>query len=129
MHQLLHNAISVFPSIGTGSVWPKVKKIKRSNHQCSNYDHPCVCLTWYDCVGYQERGQSASRLHVHFEVLVIDLRYIISRKCAHVTSPWRRMVFSPLGALSASWSKVKISPPAFKMRALAPSVTCNAQIC
>jgi len=44
-------------------------------------------------------------------------------------SPCNKTVFFPVGAFNASWSKVRISPPAFKMRALAPEVTRNAQTC
>ena len=39
------------------------------------------------------------------------------------------MVFCPLGALKASWSKVSISPPAFSILARAVSVNLIAQIC
>lgn len=42
-------------------------------------------------------------------------------------SPCNKTVFFPVGAFNANWSKVRISPPAFKMRALAPDVTRNAQ--
>lgn len=42
-------------------------------------------------------------------------------------SPCNKTVFLPVGAFNASWSKVKISPPALRMRALAPEVTRNAQ--
>merc|ERR1719385_73550 len=41
--------------------------------------------------------------------------------------PCRRMVFFPVGALRASWSKVMISPPAFKILSRAFSVTLRAQ--
>ena len=37
--------------------------------------------------------------------------------------------FSPFGERRASWSKVKIWPPAFRMRCLACSVTCKATTC
>lgn len=38
------------------------------------------------------------------------------------------MVFDPVGARSASWSKVKASPPAFKMRSFAEAVKRRAAI-
>merc|ERR1719385_399868 len=41
--------------------------------------------------------------------------------------PCRRMVFFPVGALRASWSKGMISPPAFKILSRAFSVTRRAQ--
>lgn len=41
--------------------------------------------------------------------------------------PCIRRVFFPVGALNANWSKVKHSPPAFKILALAPSVNLRAQ--
>lgn len=40
--------------------------------------------------------------------------------------PWISTVFFPVGDLSASWSKVIISPPAFRIRARALSVTRRA---
>merc|ERR1719210_1806519 len=42
--------------------------------------------------------------------------------------PWRSRVFLPVGALKASWSKVIISPPAFKILSRAFSVTLRAQM-
>lgn len=42
-------------------------------------------------------------------------------------SPCKITVFCPLGAFSANWSSVRISPPAFKMRPRAFSVTWRAQ--
>ena len=38
------------------------------------------------------------------------------------------MVFDPVGARRASWSKVKASPPAFKMRSFAEAVKRRAAI-
>ena len=46
-----------------------------------------------------------------------------------VLLPWSKTVFWPVGALKANWSKVKTSPPAFKMRSRAFSVTCRAATC
>lgn len=40
--------------------------------------------------------------------------------------PRRRRVFAPVGARSASWSKVRVSPPAFSILALAVAVNRNA---
>ena len=40
--------------------------------------------------------------------------------------PCNNTVFFPVGAAKASWSKVRISPPAFKILSLAFSVTCDA---
>ena len=46
-----------------------------------------------------------------------------------VLRPWSKTVLAPVGALRASWSKVITSPPAFKMRSRAFSVTCKAATC
>lgn len=40
--------------------------------------------------------------------------------------PCKRTVFLPVGAFKASWSKVKIVPPAFRMRARAFAVKRSA---
>jgi hypothetical protein len=42
--------------------------------------------------------------------------------------PRRRMVFVPVGARRASWSRVRTSPPAAKMRAFAVAVKRSAAI-
>jgi len=51
-------------------------------------------------------------------------------KCLHASLDFRlpcmRIVFLPVGAFKASWSKVIISPPAFRIRARAFSVTRSA---
>jgi hypothetical protein len=43
-----------------------------------------------------------------------------------VRLPLKRMVFEPVGARRASWSNVKTSPPAFRIRSLADWVKRSA---
>lgn len=45
-----------------------------------------------------------------------------------VRLPRSKIVFDPVGARRASWSKVKASPPAFKMRSFAEAVKRRAAI-
>lgn len=59
----------------------------------------------------------------------MSLKKIIIRyqKQNYMYIPCIRTVFLPVGAFKASWSNVKIVPPAFRMRARAFEVTRRAQ--
>lgn len=68
-------------------------------------------------------------LHRTFSCSKIFIPKIAKKLMKSATiGPCRRMVFWPRGARRANWSKVRISPPAFRILALAPSVTRRAQI-
>ena len=71
----------------------------------------------WNLFGYIAEAEEFKKFKIKFKKWLFNLK---------TNKPWRTTVFCPLGDLRASWSKVMICPPAFKILPRAVSVTCNA---
>ena len=107
-------------------IWSNIYHVNRSKGK------QWRILTWSGYGGHLEQVQSASRPHVlcdnlKHKIILCDPSYT-SHMHTHTHTPCSSIVFCPLGALRANWSKVRISPPALRILARAVSVNLRAQI-